>query len=140
MSKLNYLLTCESAITGENNAYTLVNIFNILRAEKFPFKPDRFTIAFSVDIDKKTLDRGVANVRISVVGDDEKAIAVLEGKAHRKEKAEDGILRSEVDFAKIVGDLVFPKPGVYHVLLSLDKKVIGSKEINVIKTSKKANS
>lgn len=137
MIKTDYFVLCEATTEDKKGRVSLINIFDSVIATKIPFKSDKFSVAFSLEMPIINIDNGL-NVSIEFVDIDEKAIFKATGEAEKLPTLpnRNGVAKfsSALD---IKNGINFKQHGRYKYRLYINDNLVSENHLRVL--AKKAN-
>jgi len=117
--KVNYFLLCEEFTYDDLDRVTISRIFNSVSAAGYPVKPTKFTLAFSVYLNDKDLEKKTSDLKIALE-DDKGGIGLVAETTTPIEKSK----RTIVTMLDLSNEISFPRKGSYKARLYVNDEEV----------------
>lgn len=114
----NYFLLCENAIVGERGKLSLINIYELIYAEKLPASHGKLILvsSFTLDIENSAEDKVI--VSLDVISPSKKSM--LEKEILVEKKLDEATKKQTIGDVLEVNGVVFSEYGQYECVLKVN--------------------
>lgn len=129
--KKNFLFLCDNAFQGENKKLSIIGIFKIIFAPKFPFTHLKSVLVGNFDIVDTRLKE--LELSIDLVDDKGNPIGLNLPPIKRPIPVKKDKKKRVINFILEIGNLKFQKDGKYKFIIKADSEKVGETSFEVIK-------